>query len=84
VACCRVTFPYSCYEFGSGVRTDSVFHVFYTPGAKRPGCEVDRSPLSSAEGKYKWDYTSVCPIYLHDMDRDSFTYTLFCFGHKVV
>jgi hypothetical protein len=54
------------------------------PGANRPGCEVDRSPLSSAEGKFKRGCTSVCPIYLHGVDIGGFTYTLFGFGHNVV
>jgi len=50
-----------------------------TSGPKRPGCEVDRSPLSSPEGKYKCGYKAVCPIYHHDVDIDSFYLYLILF-----
>ena len=37
--------------------------------------EVGHSPLSSAEFKNEWSYTSVPDVlYLHDMDRDNFTF----------
>jgi hypothetical protein len=32
---------------------------------KRPGCEADHSPQSSAEVKNAWSYTSTPPIRLH-------------------
>jgi hypothetical protein len=34
-------------------------------GVKRPGRETDHSPLSSAEVKNAWSYTSTPPIRLH-------------------
>jgi hypothetical protein len=34
-------------------------------GVKRPGRETDNSPLSSAEVKNAWSYTSTSPIRLH-------------------
>jgi len=34
-------------------------------GVKRPGCEADHSPPSSAEVKNAWSYTSTFPIRLH-------------------
>jgi hypothetical protein len=37
-----------------------------SPGAKRPGREVDHSPPNSAEVKKMWIYTSI-PIRLHDV-----------------
>jgi hypothetical protein len=35
------------------------------PGVRRPGCEADHSPPSSAEVKNAWSYTSTLPIRLH-------------------
>jgi hypothetical protein len=34
-------------------------------GVMQPGCEADHSPLSSAEVKNVWSYTSTPPIRLH-------------------
>jgi hypothetical protein len=45
-------------------------------GVKRPGREVDHSPLSSDEAKNEWSYISTPPIYLNGVNRDSFTFTL--------
>jgi hypothetical protein len=36
-----------------------------TLGVKRPGCEADNSPPSSAEFKNAWSYTSSPPVRLH-------------------
>jgi len=36
-------------------------------GVKWLGCEADHSPLSSAEAKNAWSYTSAPPVHLHDM-----------------
>jgi hypothetical protein len=47
------------------------------PRVKRPVNEVDRSCLSSAEGKNEWSCTAVPHVYLHDMDRDKFTLGIF-------
>ena len=44
------------------------------PSVKRPGREVDGSPLSSAEVNNKWRYpTSLPSVCLHGVDRDNFT-----------
>jgi hypothetical protein len=45
-------------------------------GVKRPQHEADHSPPSSAEIKNEWRYTSTPPVYLHDVDRNTFTFTL--------
>jgi hypothetical protein len=34
-------------------------------GIKRPGCEADHTPPSSAEVKNAWSYTSTLPVRLH-------------------
>jgi hypothetical protein len=44
--------------------------IQWVPGAlslrvKRPGCEAEHSPPSSAEVKNAWSYTSIPPIRLH-------------------
>ena len=45
------------------------------PRERQPVNEVGHSPLSSAEVKNEWSYTSVPHVlYLHDMDRDNFTF----------
>jgi len=36
-------------------------------GVKRPGRKADHSPLSSAEVKNEWNYTSTPPIRLHSV-----------------
>jgi len=36
-----------------------------SPRVKRPGCEDDHSPPSSAEVKNMWGYTATPPIRLH-------------------
>jgi hypothetical protein len=41
---------------------------------KRPGCEVNQSPTSSAEVKNEWSYTSTPLICLHGIDRDNFVF----------
>jgi hypothetical protein len=43
-------------------------------GVKRPGCEVNQSPSSSAEVKIEWNYTSTVLICLHSVDRETFTF----------
>jgi hypothetical protein len=55
-------------------------------GVKRPGREADHSPLSSAEVKNAWSYTSTPPISLHGAvlslkkkHRDNFTFTYITF-----
>jgi hypothetical protein len=39
--------------------------AFLSLGVKRPGCEGDHSPPSSAKFKKAWSYTSTPPIRLH-------------------
>jgi hypothetical protein len=41
------------------------------------GYEVNHSPPSSAEVKNEWSCTITSLIYLHGVDRDSFTYTFY-------
>jgi hypothetical protein len=60
------------FSFLQIVETGSEVHLTSYPlgtgalslGVKRPGCEVDRSPPTSAEVKKMWIYTST-PIRLH-------------------
>jgi hypothetical protein len=37
--------------------------------------EVEHSPPPNAEVKNDWSYTSAPPVYLHGVDRETFTYT---------
>jgi hypothetical protein len=53
------------------VRVDSV------PGVKRPGCEANHSPPSSAPPKNEGPYTSTPPTCLHGVYRDNFTFYIF-------
>ena len=46
--------------------------VFF-PGVKRPGREVDDSPLSSAEVKHEWKYNATPSLCLPGMDMENFT-----------
>jgi len=41
------------------------------PGIRRPGCLVNRSPLCCNEFKTEWSYTSLLPICLRRVDRQS-------------
>jgi len=43
-------------------------------GVKWVGREVNHSPPSSAEVENEWIYTSVPPVCLHVVDRDSFNF----------
>ena len=40
----------------------------------------DHSPLSNAEFKNEWSYTSTSSICLCSLDRDNFTFSLLCYG----
>jgi len=44
----------------------------FFPGVKRSGREVDHSSSCSAKVKNKRSYTSAPPVYLHNVNRDSF------------
>jgi hypothetical protein len=46
-----------------------------SPGVKRTWRDVNRSPLSSADVKNEWSFTSAVPIWLHGVDQESFTLT---------
>jgi hypothetical protein len=48
----------------------------FSPGVKRPGCEVNHSPPPSTEKRNKWSYTSTPPTFLHAEDKDNFTFDL--------
>jgi hypothetical protein len=41
-----------------------------------PGCEVDLSPLPTAEVKNEWRSICTPPFCLHSMDRENFTFLL--------
>jgi hypothetical protein len=42
-------------------------------GVKRPGREIDHYPLSKAEVKNGWSYTSIESTCIHGAYRDNFT-----------
>jgi hypothetical protein len=42
-------------------------------GLKRPASEINHLPLSSAEIKNRWSYTSAPHIHLHGVDKEKFT-----------
>jgi len=44
------------------------------PGVKRQGPEVNHTHSSSAEVKNEWSYTSIPPIYLCDLDDETFAF----------
>jgi hypothetical protein len=46
--------------------------IQWVPRVKRLGCEIDRSPPSSAEVKNEWGYTHTPPICLHGEDRGNY------------
>jgi hypothetical protein len=50
------------------------------PQVKRPGLGVNHSPLSSADVKNKWSYTSTAPTCPRGVHRD-FTFTNTCDIH---
>lgn len=47
----------------------NMYWVFFFPGIKWAGYEVDHTP-SSAKGKKEWSYVSSALTCLHGMDRD--------------
>jgi hypothetical protein len=44
------------------------------PGVRWSGSEVDHSPLSSAQVKNKWSYTSAPLMYFHGVNMNNFTF----------
>jgi hypothetical protein len=50
-----------CVQTGSGALPASypMGSEAFIPGLKRPGCEADHSPSSSAEINNAWSYTSI-------------------------
>jgi hypothetical protein len=46
------------------------------PGIKLLEREFDSSPPCSAKVKNEWSYTSVLPVRLHGVERDSFAFTI--------
>jgi hypothetical protein len=56
-----------CVQIGSGAHPASypVISGALSLGVKRPGCDADHLPPSSAEVKNAWIYTSILPIRLH-------------------
>ena len=55
--------------------------VYWLPGlfswVKLLVHDVEHSHPSSAEVKNQWSYTSTPSVYLHEVDRDNFTFTIF-------
>jgi len=49
-------------------------HRFSFPEAKRPGREINHSPLPSAEARDEWSYTSTSSMCLHGVERENFTF----------
>jgi hypothetical protein len=47
------------------------------PEVKRPGLEFEQPFPFSAEINNEWRYTSPTPIYLHDVDRELFNFSLY-------
>lgn len=45
------------------------------PGVKEPASDADHSTPPSEDAKNERSYTSISPIYLHGVERDSFTFT---------
>jgi hypothetical protein len=60
---CRWAQEFYLLQTGSGVHPTSypVVTGSLSPGVKRPGCEADHSPPSSAQVKKMWIYTSTPP-----------------------
>jgi hypothetical protein len=48
-------------------------HWGFIPEVKRLVHDFDHLPLSSAEVKNEWSYSSTLPICLHGVDRDNLT-----------
>jgi len=44
-------------------------------GVKQPASDADHSTLSGEDAKNERSYTSITPIHLHGVERDSFTFT---------
>lgn len=67
----RVTLGPTHPTYSVGIRG-----FFWGGGVKWTACEVDHSPLYSAEVKNVWShtYTSIC---LHGVYRDNFTFTIY-------
>ena len=53
-----------------------LFKGYFLGGVKRPGREADHSPLSSAEFKNEWSYTSTAPYAFVVCKKDNFFFSL--------
>jgi len=47
----------------------------FSGGVERPGSEVDRSPLSSAEVKNEWSYSYITSLRPHIVKSDNISFT---------
>jgi hypothetical protein len=69
-------------QASSGAHTASYSMGTGVPSVKKPAVALSCDSLpSSAELKNEWSYTSTSPIYLHDVERDNFTFSTFFFYH---
>jgi hypothetical protein len=53
------------------------------PGVKRPGRNVNHSPLSTVDVNNEWRYTSTPPLHLHGVSREVFTFYLYTFPYPL-
>jgi hypothetical protein len=67
----------STRALGTTQPSNSVGTVALSSRVKRSGRETDHSPLSSAEVKNGWCYTSIPPACLHGVHKGKFIYTPF-------
>lgn len=68
------------FLFSKTIQTDSGAHLAsysISTGVKWPAHEGDHSPPCSPKVKHKWSSTSTPRIYLHGVDRDKFTFSLY-------
>jgi hypothetical protein len=61
------------------IRPSPLFSGYWDsfPGLKRPGCEVDHSPLSTAGVKNEWRYSPASPVCLNGVDRGNSSFFTF-------
>jgi hypothetical protein len=65
----EIRIVYLMFTADNSMRTRAIFH-----GAKQPGHEANPLLPSSSEVKNEWSCTSIAPVCLHGMYRDSCTF----------
>jgi len=53
------------------------------PGVEQPASDADHSAPSSEDAKNERSYTSIPPIYLHGVERDSSIFTFYLLAVKI-